>query len=228
MGSLVQTKLQELAFRFYYPYCSLVDRLLPNITLDEKKLRVLPGVYKPLDSEHRIAELIEPDKDVLDVGCGSGVITVFAAAKSRHVTAIDISPQAIANTRLNCQAHNVSNVTVVQSDMYQEISSKFDYILSYPPLFKVSFSSADQQWCTSTTFIDRLFEGAAEHLKPEGRLMVLLPSVARTSPEELGASHGLKLDRAIPHFKRSLSTRIHSLAYLHFNMKNHVYAFRLA
>lgn len=218
--------LNKLLFSLYYPYCACLDRLLPSITLDGRKLRVLPGVYKPLDSEHRLADLIDEGKDVLDVGCGSGVITLFAAAKSRHVTAIDISPQAIANTQLNCARHGIENVSIQQSDMFREVRGHFDYILSYPPLFQTSFQSSDKQWCTSTTFIDRLFSGAREHLKPHGRLLVLLPSIFRESPAELGARHGLVLDRAVPHFHRSLATRIHSLPYLHFNMKNHVYIFR--
>lgn len=221
-------QLKKVTFSFYYPYCGLVDRVLPNITLDGKKIRVLPGVYKPLDSEHRVPELIEAGKEVLDVGCGSGVITVFAAPKSKHVTAIDVSPQAIANTRLNCEEHGIQNVSVIKSDMFSEVDGTFDYILSYPPLFQLSFTSADKQWCTSTTFIDRLFQGAAQHLNPDGRLMVLLPSIFRESPEDLGRRHGLKLERSVPHFKRSLSTKIHSLAYLHFNMKNHIYVFQKA
>lgn len=218
--------IKKLCFQFYYPYCKFVDRLLPSICLDGRKLQVLPGVYKPLDSEHRIASYIESGKDVLDVGCGSGVITVFAAPKSRHVTAIDISPQAIANTRLNCELQGITNVTIRQSDMFSQVSGLFDYIISYPPLFQLSFASADKQWCTSEDFIDRLLAGAADFLRPDGRIIILFPTVFRESHEELAARNGLELERRIPHTERSLSTKIHSLAYLHFNMKNAVHIFK--
>lgn len=220
--------LQKFLFGLYYPYCGLLGRLLPSITLDGRKLRVFPGVYKPLDSEQRIVDFIEPNKRVLDVGCGSGVITVFAAAKSAHVTAIDISPQAIENTQLNCRNHQLTNVEVLKSDMYSAVSGTFDYILSYPPLFQGSFASQDRQWCTSNHFVEELFRGAAQHLNEDGKLLVLLPGAFRQAPEELGQQYGLKLESATPHQARPLSVRIHSLPYLHFNANNHIFAFKKA
>ena len=220
------SRLQKPLFALYYPYCSFVNRVLPNITLDGRKLRVLPGIYKPLDNEHRVVDYIEPGKKVLDVGCGSGVITVFAALKSEHVTAIDISPQAVKNTTLNCQAHGIENVTVKQSDMYSEVDERFDYIVSYPPLFQVSFSSSDHQWCTSTTFVEELFRSAKDYLVPGGKLVVLLPEAFRSSPQALGQQNGLVLESASPHSERPFAIRLHSLPYLHFNMNNHVFTFQ--
>ncbi len=220
------SRLQKLLFAMYYPYCSFLNRILPNITLDGRKLRVLPGIYKPLDSEHRVVDFIESGKRVLDVGCGSGVLTVFAAPKSAHVTAIDISPQAVKNTIMNCEAHGIDNVTVKQSDMYREVDERFDYIVSYPPLFQVSFASSDRQWCTSNSFVEELFRGAKDHLVPDGRLVVLLPEAFWASPQELGQQHGLVLESTSQHTERSLSVRLHSIAYLHFNMNNHVFTFR--
>jgi methylase of polypeptide subunit release factors len=104
-------------FAFYYHYTSMLNRVFPWITLAGRKLRVSPTVYKPLDDEHRLAEWIEAGKTVLDVGCGSGVLTVFAALKSKHVTAVDINPEAVANTRLNGEALGLANITAQVSDM---------------------------------------------------------------------------------------------------------------
>lgn len=219
------SRLQKPLFAMYYPYCSFLNRVLPSITLDGRKLRVLPGIYKPLDSEHRIVDYIEPGKKVLDVGCGSGVIAVFAALKSEHVTAVDISPQAVKNTLLNCEAQGIENVTVKQSDMYGAVDEPFDYIVSYPPLFQVAFASSDRQWCTSTSFVEELFRGAQEHLLPGGKLVVLLPEAFHSSPQALGRQYGLCLESAVPHSHRPFATRLHSIPYLHFNMDNHVFTF---
>ncbi|MCM2372942.1 class I SAM-dependent methyltransferase [Aporhodopirellula aestuarii] len=221
--------IQKTLFSIYYPYCGMVSRMLPSITLDGRKLRVLPGVYKPLDSEHHLVDFIAAGKKVLDVGCGSGVITLFAALKSDHVTAVDISPQAIENTRQNCETHNVKNVTVKQSDMYAAVEGElFDYIVSYPPLFEGSFASDDKQWCTSLHFVEDLFGGAAKHLHPDGKLVVLLPQRLLNSPIDLSEKYGLQFESAVPHHNRSLANRIHALPYLHFNMNNHVATFSRA
>ncbi len=222
----MRNALQKQLFAAYYPYCSFLNRILPTITLDGKRLRILPGIYKPLDSEHGVVDFIEPGKRVLDMGCGSGVLTVFAALKSEHVTAVDISPQAIKNTLLNCLTLGLENVTVLASDMYTVVQNeRFDYIISYPPLFEHSFTSSDQQWCTSNHFVKDLFSGAKDHLTDDGRLVVLLPAAFRDSPQEFAEENGLVLVSATPHSSRSLSTRLHSIPYLHFNMNNHVFVF---
>jgi SAM-dependent methyltransferase len=221
-------RLQKPLFALYYPYCSFLNRIFPSITLDGKKLRVLPGICKPLDNEQRVTEFFEPGKRVLDVGCGSGVLTVFAAPVSEHVTAIDISPQAIRNTEMNCEIHGIDNVTIKQSDVYDAVDGQFDYIICYPPLFDVDFASDDRQWCTSTGFVDKLFRGAREHLAPGGKLVVLLPAAFRKSPETLGEQFGLELESATPFSGRPLSVRIHSIPYLYINMNNHIFTFRCA
>ncbi|MEZ6087233.1 MAG: methyltransferase [Pirellulaceae bacterium] len=218
--------LQSLLFSFYYPYCSLMNRLLPRITLDGVALRILPGIYKPLDEEHRLIDFIESGKAVLDVGCGSGVLTVFAAMKSAHVTAVDISPQAIKNTQLNCRNLGIENVSILLSNMYDAVDQKFDYIVSYPPLFQVAFKNHDKQWCTSKTFLEELFKGAESRLNPGGKLVVLLPVALGKASHVLWQRFGLELESVVAHSDRSFAVRLHSLPYLHFNMDNHIYTIR--
>ena len=50
-----------------------------------------------------------PGSDFLEVGSGTGLIAVLAAlAGVRRVVALDITPEAVANTRANAEKHGVS------------------------------------------------------------------------------------------------------------------------
>ncbi|MEU2408664.1 methyltransferase [Streptomyces rubiginosohelvolus] len=68
----------------------------------------------------------------LEVGCGAGVTAVMAArAGCAHVTAVDITPEAVRNTALNAQRHNLADrVVAVQSDLYDALppSARFDLV----------------------------------------------------------------------------------------------------
>ena len=51
---------------------------------------------------------IVADRNVIDLGCGSGLVAIAAAkAGARSVTAIDVDPYAIAATELNAAANDV-------------------------------------------------------------------------------------------------------------------------
>jgi release factor glutamine methyltransferase len=75
---------------------------------------------------------------IADVGTGSGILAVCAAkyiANSR-VTAIDISPSALAVAKRNAERHGVAErITFVESDLFDKLPSEasFDYIVSNPP-----------------------------------------------------------------------------------------------
>lgn len=77
------------------------------------------------------------DATVLDVGCGYGPIGITAAklAPSGHVTMIDINERAVELSKQNAKMNDVSNVTIIQSDLYEKVKQQtFDCILSNPPI----------------------------------------------------------------------------------------------
>src|SRR5262249_37532831 len=75
---------------------------------------------------------------LLDLGTGSGCIAVAIAAnnKQAHITATDISADAIAVARTNADRHGVlQRIQFEVGDVYTAIDakSKFDVIVSNPP-----------------------------------------------------------------------------------------------
>ncbi len=55
-------------------------------------------------------------KRVLDIGCGSGILSIVAATQGAEVWAVDISPAALEMTEQNARRNDVSLSRVVESD----------------------------------------------------------------------------------------------------------------
>jgi methylase of polypeptide subunit release factors len=71
------------------------------------ELRVDPLVFAPSHTSRTIADAIEvgPDDTVIDVGCGSGVLSFVAARLgARRVVGCDISEEAVGVARMNAKS----------------------------------------------------------------------------------------------------------------------------
>lgn len=84
-----------------------------------------------------INEFFKEPVDIIDLGCGSGVIglTLEKKVSTNSVDLIDISKGALEVAQKNCQNLN-SKATLIQSDMFENVNKKYDVIISNPPYIK--------------------------------------------------------------------------------------------
>ena len=72
-------------------------------------------------------------KEVLDAGCGTGVLGIMTALKgAASVMAYDIDEWSVNNTRTNCTLNHVENITVHEGDasVLQNLENRFDLVLA--------------------------------------------------------------------------------------------------
>jgi len=101
-------------------------------------------------------------KDVLDLGCGYGVVGISIAKRyGSAVTFSDINSRAVEFTIKNCKLNSIKEYSAVQSDGFEDISRKFDHILLNPP------QTAGKDVCL------RLIEESLEHLNHGGDLQIV-------------------------------------------------------
>ena len=97
-------------------------------------------VLKPrLDTEVMLGEAIKitnKNSKVLDLCCGTGILGITLNLETNaNVVCSDISRYAINLTKLNSKLLN-ANITTVKSDMFKNISGKFDVIVCNPPYIR--------------------------------------------------------------------------------------------
>ena len=162
---------------------------------------VTPDVLIPRPETELLVELalqnLPPNGSVLDMGTGSGAIAI-AVAHARpdaRVTALDISPQALAIAHSNAARHKV-NIHFLQSDWYaallqtnnpsfdQQFDQSFDLILANPPYIAqqdAHLSQGDVRFEPRHALTDHanglsalriITQGAPRYLKTGGQLFM--------------------------------------------------------
>jgi len=84
-----------------------------------------------------INEYFTSPVDIIDLGCGSGVIglTLEKKVSTKSVDLIDISDDALEVANKNCGKLN-SSANLIKSDMFSSVEKKYDVIISNPPYIK--------------------------------------------------------------------------------------------
>ena len=140
-------------------------------------LEVFPGVFHPryFGSSSILARFVDSlplrQKSFLEVGCGSGVVSLCAARRGALVTALDINPDAVRCTAANA-TRNALTVDCRVSDVFSAVENMtFDVIAWNPPylpgvpqsLPKAAFFGGDD-----FEVIRRFADGLKGHLNRDG------------------------------------------------------------
>jgi 16S rRNA (guanine1207-N2)-methyltransferase len=101
--------------------------------------------------------------DILDVGCGYGVIGITLSKNKnvKTVTMLDVNHRALELSKRNSVANKV-NVNIVESDGFTNINSLYDTIITNPPIR------------AGKTVIYKMYEDAKNHLRESGVLYLVI------------------------------------------------------
>jgi release factor glutamine methyltransferase len=145
------------------------------------RLRVSPAVFHPgfFSSTQLLLKSIQrlslAKKKFLELGAGSGLISVYAAKQDALVSASDISTDAVGNLSYNFSTNNIKG-TIFKSDLFKEIPRQvFDIIAINPPYYKKApVTNQDYAWYCGEN--GEYFSGLFKDLKKftDGNSIVLM------------------------------------------------------
>jgi release factor glutamine methyltransferase len=156
--------------------------------IDGFRMTIRPGVFHPkfffssMVLGRFISTLNLQGVKVLDMGTGSGVIGLYAAAGGAIVTAVDLSPLAV-----QCAQENVANlgfgsrVKVLMSDLFDSLreEEKWRYIFWNPPFYPRPWADLPEAaWNAGEDYdvIRRFAHDAPGRLSDGGEMYLVLSS----------------------------------------------------
>lgn len=111
-----------------------------TVIINNTKLKFITdnGVFSKKGLDFGTRTLLESisrvDGKVLDFGCGYGPIGIYLKKTfDCSVTMLDINKRSVSLALKNASLNNV-DVNIIESDMYEQIKDKYNYIISNPPI----------------------------------------------------------------------------------------------
>lgn len=132
-----------------------VDSVFSKNKIDEGTKVLLETVLKNYDTMQG---------DVLDFGCGVGVIGIVLKTfyESINVDMLDVNSVAVALSKDNCKINNVAQNNVFESNLYDKVDRKYTHIVTNPPI-KVGKS-----------ILFEVVTGAYDHLCVNGDIVLVI------------------------------------------------------
>ncbi len=146
---------------------------------------------------------IKPQWDILDVGCGCGLISLMLAQRgAASVHAIDLHNGSISDATDNfCSSpwsHKLSSQLISYQDIAKTAQKRFDLIISNPPFFQNDLKSSTRnpkaRHAETLSFAD-ILNGLHKLLEKDGHFDLILPVAEAKLFESMAKDEGYFLNR---------------------------------
>ncbi|MEW6990299.1 methyltransferase [Colwelliaceae bacterium 6441] len=153
-----------------------------DVNIDELsfKIAALPGVFSQakldIGSKVLLENLTQPmSGEVLDFGCGAGVIACYIGLKNKNarLTLADVSALALTSSEKTLAINNLEGTTVATNSL-SNINGMFQYVISNPPFH--------QGIKTHYIATENFLSGIKKHLEKQGILTIVANSFLKYQP----------------------------------------------
>lgn len=100
---------------------------------------------------------------ILDMGCGYGVFGIVVGKLTKaHVDMVDVNLRALHLAQRNIKENHVSDIDVFESNVYENVFSKYSTIITNPPIR------------AGKKIVYDIVMNAKDHLEEDGKLFLVI------------------------------------------------------
>ena len=160
----------------------------------KRKIHPYYGTYFPTRFDHLflfdswLKQYAGPKEDAIEIGIGSGVLSYQMLNHGfKKIYGTDTNPNAIIGLKEDLEANRLEQkMDLFYGDLFADCEVQSELIVFNPPwiLATQDIEGLDQAIYYTADLFPRFFEAALQHLKPEGRVVLLFSNLAQITNED--------------------------------------------
>jgi release factor glutamine methyltransferase len=175
--------LKKISYALLLPISKWYASNERKTTIDNIAITIKAGVFHPglFFSTKFLLCWIKRQRllylSIIELGAGTGLLSVFSAKNGAKVTATDISENAIQNLKINSENNNAP-IHIIHSDLFMDIPwQHFDLLLINPPYYPKNPTNEDEcAWYCGEDFdyFQKLFFQMKLFMKESSKAIMVL------------------------------------------------------
>lgn len=198
----VRSVIKRFAKPFFLLWYKVYLRKLRTYSYKGITVSIHPEVFPPVltFSTKILLDFIDTlelkGKSFLELGCGCGIISLYADKKGANVTASDINLIALENLELAAERHH-SIIKCVASNLFDKLEDQYDIIIINPPYYPQEPKSVkDRAWYCGVDFqyFEQLFLQLSSRVNSSEVYMILSEDCDLKRIESIAEQNRLQME----------------------------------
>ena len=112
--------------------------------------------------------------NILEVGTGSGFVSIYLSKNAESIEATDINPDAIKLAKENAALNSIKNISFFLTNLFPQKNKKYDLIVANLPYTNHPANNIVEKsvWDENHETLKEFLENVENYLKPSGRIFL--------------------------------------------------------
>ncbi len=134
-------------------------------------------IYEPSEDTFFLLDNIKPEGIILEMGAGSGYISINLAKRGYEVYSVDMDVESIEYIKKEAEKEQV-RINIIKSNLFENVKGKFDTIIFNPPYLPGNWGEDRTIYGgeRGQEIIVEFLKQAKNHLKDNGKIYLIMSS----------------------------------------------------
>ncbi|OGJ21603.1 hypothetical protein A3K73_02920 [Candidatus Pacearchaeota archaeon RBG_13_36_9] len=164
----------------------LISKKKKIYKIDQYKIVVYPDVFPPFDDSlffYKFLKKLKNPGRALDIGTGSGILSLGMQKKAKSIVSSDINKKAIKSLKETIKLNKIKNIEPRYSNIFSKINERFGTIVFNAPFMYFKPKNMLERAICDENYrdLEKFLKQVKKHLTKKGKIYLAFSNIGDTN-----------------------------------------------